>query len=215
MNAAIRKRAPSSRRAEAKALFRNAILDAAEEVFAEKGFHAARIQDIAARARTGVGTVYNHFEQKEDVLVALLDERTRVVVAAIEPRPGDGKDFERRARAQLARMLAALAKHRAFFGVAFEYGLIGPASAAGALVLKGRRVKQPERFRAAMLALLEDGVASGALAPRQPVRLVRFLGGALRAFMLDPQSTNEPFDPEERAAQVVDLFLHGAARRGR
>src|SRR5262249_11395598 len=62
------------RREEARALFRNAILEAAEEVFAERGFHGARIQDIAARARLAVGTVYNHFGQKEDVLRALLEE---------------------------------------------------------------------------------------------------------------------------------------------
>ena len=57
-------------REEAKQLFRNAILEAAEIVFSERGFHAARIQDIAARARIAVGTVYNHFEQKEDVLAS-------------------------------------------------------------------------------------------------------------------------------------------------
>ena len=65
-------------RSEAKALFRNAILDAAEIVFAERGFHEARIQDIAARARIAVGTVYNHFETKEDVLAA---QRVREALA--------------------------------------------------------------------------------------------------------------------------------------
>ena len=38
------------RRDEARALFRNAILDAAESVFAQRGFHGARIQDIAEQA---------------------------------------------------------------------------------------------------------------------------------------------------------------------
>ena len=69
------------RRDEARALFRNAILDAAEAVFAERGFHGARIQDVAARARIAVGTVYNHFAQKDDVLAALLEERTEGLLA--------------------------------------------------------------------------------------------------------------------------------------
>ena len=64
------------RRDEAKALFRNAILEAAEEVFATEGFHAARMKDIADRARIAVGTIYNHFEEKDDVLYALIEERT-------------------------------------------------------------------------------------------------------------------------------------------
>ena len=55
-----------------KALFRKAILDAGEEVFASAGFYGAKVQDIAARAGVAVGTIYNHFGQKEDVLIALL-----------------------------------------------------------------------------------------------------------------------------------------------
>ena len=49
-------RSPPRRRDEARALFRNAILDAAEAVFAEHGFHGAHVQDIADRARIAVGT---------------------------------------------------------------------------------------------------------------------------------------------------------------
>ena len=72
------------RREEVRDLFRTAILDAAEAVFAEDGFEAARIQDIAARARIGVGTVYNHFDKKEDVLAELVDERTGEVIRLLE-----------------------------------------------------------------------------------------------------------------------------------
>ena len=92
MNEASLPEAPLSRREEAKALFRNAILDAAERVFAEHGFHVARIQDVAKQARIGVGTVYNHFEQKEDLLLALLEDRTGEVLACLAARPeGDSR----------------------------------------------------------------------------------------------------------------------------
>src|SRR5215469_7256927 len=92
---------PPSRRDEARALFRNAILDAAEAVFAERGFHGARIQDIAARARTAVGTVYNHFEHKDDVLHALLEERTEELLEQLRPRPGDPTPFPPRLEARV------------------------------------------------------------------------------------------------------------------
>src|SRR5580658_1642295 len=90
------------RRDEARALFRNAILDAAEAVFAERGFHGARIQDIAERARIAVGTVYNHFEQKDDVLSALLEERTEGLLAQVRAREGDPADFRARLHARMA-----------------------------------------------------------------------------------------------------------------
>src|SRR5579872_3681161 len=101
MNAATAKL--PRRRDEARALFRNAILDAAEAVFAERGFHGARIQDIAQRARIAVGTVYNHFEQKDDVLAALLELRSEELMAQLLPARGDPKPFTSRLRARVAR----------------------------------------------------------------------------------------------------------------
>src|ERR1019366_1723528 len=97
---------PPRRRDEARALFRNAILDAAEAVFAERGFHGARIQDIAERARIAVGTVYNHFSQKDDVLSALLEERTEGLLAQVRAGGDDPKAFRPRLEARVARMLA-------------------------------------------------------------------------------------------------------------
>ena len=95
---------PLRRRDEARALFRNAILDAAEAVFAERGFHGARIQDIAERARTAVGTVYNHFEDKDDVLGALLEKRSEEMASQLHDVPDDRGPFEARLRARVGRL---------------------------------------------------------------------------------------------------------------
>ena len=48
-----------------------AILDAAAEVFAEQSFEAASMEAIAERAGTSIGSVYQFFEKKQDVFVAL------------------------------------------------------------------------------------------------------------------------------------------------
>lgn len=48
------------------------LLDAALDVFFEKGFAAARLEDIAARAGVSKGTVYLYFNSKEDVFDALV-----------------------------------------------------------------------------------------------------------------------------------------------
>src|SRR5450432_1694759 len=93
-----------SLRDEAKSLYRNAILKAAEEVFAERGFFAARIQDIAERGGFAVGTVYKHFEQKEDVLRALLIERVASMELALAPREGDPPGWEDKLITRLARL---------------------------------------------------------------------------------------------------------------
>ena len=54
---------------------RNLITDAAVEVFAEKGFHQARISDIAQRAGIADGTIYLYFKNKEDLLLSIFEEK--------------------------------------------------------------------------------------------------------------------------------------------
>lgn len=54
---------------------RTLITEAAVEVFAEKGFHAARISDIARRAGVADGTIYLYFKNKEDLLLSIFEEK--------------------------------------------------------------------------------------------------------------------------------------------
>mgnify|MGYP000131360133 CR=1 FL=1 len=59
--------------AEQKEAKRETILAAAREVFAEKGFHAAGIADIAMRLDVGHGTIYRYFKNKLDIFLTLYD----------------------------------------------------------------------------------------------------------------------------------------------
>lgn len=212
MSATSARRTPALRRRdEAKALFRNAILEAAEQVFAERGFHGARIQDIAEQARIAVGTVYNHFEQKEDVLRALLEERSEELFAEFAPLPTDPADFEGKLAARFTRMLRHIQRHHSFLVVAAENGLFAK-TAAGAL--GGKRVKHIERFRASLRELVEEGLASGELEPHDPTHLTLFLGGMLRGFTIGAVE-GRVTDPEADAKLIAHMFLNGAGRAPR
>ena len=57
------------------------LLDAAMVVFARRGYHAARVDDIVKVARTSHGTFYLYFSNKEDLLRALVSEAGEVVAA--------------------------------------------------------------------------------------------------------------------------------------
>lgn len=59
-------------RARQKALRHERILDAALQLFREAGYDAVRTEDIAAAAEVSVGTLYNYFENKGDLLLALV-----------------------------------------------------------------------------------------------------------------------------------------------
>jgi TetR/AcrR family transcriptional regulator, cholesterol catabolism regulator len=65
----------------------NEILAAAGEVFHEKGYQAARIEDIAARVGILKGSLYYYIESKEDLLFALSDQAHSSGVASIAEPP--------------------------------------------------------------------------------------------------------------------------------
>lgn len=75
---------------------RAAILDAAMALFAERGFDATPVKDVAAEAGVATGLIFHYFGAKEGLLEALIDERTALPllnstideIVASEPRPG-------------------------------------------------------------------------------------------------------------------------------
>ncbi|MCW2964011.1 MAG: TetR family transcriptional regulator [Actinomycetia bacterium] len=59
------------------------VLDAAREVFAEQGIDAP-VTDIAERAGVGVGTIFRRFPTKDDLLVAVVEQRTVQLIDAAD-----------------------------------------------------------------------------------------------------------------------------------
>jgi AcrR family transcriptional regulator len=58
---------------ELRAKRRQELLQAAQRVFAAKGFHAANVADVAAEAGVSQGTVYHYFDSKETLLMAVFE----------------------------------------------------------------------------------------------------------------------------------------------
>jgi len=84
------------------------IIAAALAVFSEKGFAAARLDDIAARAGISKGALYLYFETKEDLFQAVVTEAVApnidIVGGMIDRYDGDFASLARMAVAQLARV---------------------------------------------------------------------------------------------------------------
>lgn len=67
-------------------LRKNQILDASATVFSQKGYHASTIRDIAKQAGIADGTIYNYFESKPALLIALF-QRMRDTLIQDETAP--------------------------------------------------------------------------------------------------------------------------------
>ena len=103
-----------------------AILTAAEQVFANKGLHAAHMGEIAALAGVAVGTLYNHFADRDALLAGLLEARRAELMARIDEALGAGASgarrpvFRDRLRAFLQAVLAHKVAHRRFFQILMQ-----------------------------------------------------------------------------------------------
>lgn len=98
--------APRGVRAEKTAMRRAAILAAALDEFSERGFAAARLDDVARRAGVAKGTIYLYFEDKEALFQELITTMMGPLVADLKALPNQ----ELPPRAALEHLLAVFAK---------------------------------------------------------------------------------------------------------
>ena len=94
-------------------VYRQHILEAAERVFAERGFEAAKVQEISQLAGLSMGTIYAIFPSKQDLHRAILEVR--------------GQELLGLARAVAARRLPPREALRALIELYVDYFLAHPA----------------------------------------------------------------------------------------
>ncbi len=80
-------RKPAKNRAEKSEARRQAIVTAALEEFCARGFAAARLDDVAARAGVAKGTIYLHFDDKEALFREIVGTMLVPLVAVLEEAP--------------------------------------------------------------------------------------------------------------------------------
>jgi AcrR family transcriptional regulator len=185
---------------------RNAILEAAEEVFARDGIARARVDRIAARAGVSVGSVYNHVGDRDALFAATLALRRAEILEALERAVDEAKgegpriELERLAHAVLDRV----DRHRGFFAIVLE-------SADGP-----KRTTKPSETVAALQAhvdavvrrAIRRGTMRGDLADHHTVLFVGMLRAAIRERVAHPEGPS----PEAWARSLVALFFDGAAK---
>ncbi|HZU00398.1 MAG TPA: helix-turn-helix domain-containing protein, partial [Ktedonobacteraceae bacterium] len=81
------------------------ILQVAEEVLMEKGYHETSMDEIAARVGVAKGTVYLHFPSKEDLVVAIFARDMQQFLRAVETAIEGAAASELTARAKLEAVL--------------------------------------------------------------------------------------------------------------
>ena len=92
---------PIGKREQTKVLNRQAILEAAREVFGEMGYDNATVRDIIRRTGLAAGTFYNYYRSKEEVAAALSDDGARRFAPILKAQRAQASDFESFVRAAI------------------------------------------------------------------------------------------------------------------
>jgi len=197
---------PKTVREKAKAMYREAVLKAAEQVFTEDGIRGARMRDIAKQAGVSVGTVYNHFSQKEEIVTALVAEHERQCYRAFAAQPGDPEDFVGAMRARHGRLIELTAQHVGFYSLAINDGFLDPHRDVTSVPVSVTGESMRNRFGNAAVELFEQGIREGIVRNLDPIRLEYFYVAAVKGVIV--LAINDPkTNLTEEGNVVLDLFL--------
>jgi AcrR family transcriptional regulator len=143
----------------AKLATRERILDAALEVFARKGYHRAIVDDIVRASRTSKGAVYHHFPNKEAVFLALVDEFSARLAAAVAAAIGTRRGALAKVEAALTAALTTFADNERLARlILLEAVSLGPTYQA-------KRAEVTGRFAALIRGYLDEAAGDGSIAP--------------------------------------------------
>ncbi len=193
---------------------RRQILEAAAGIFAERGYAAATIADIARRARVAEGTIYNYFRSKEDLLIHI-------------PRSLAGQVFDRReelpdvrSAAEAERALHVLGRtmvDRVHANLRFLRVFLPALPHLSRHAREEFMRLMPMAVAGTVEAHLRRGQARGVYRPDlDPAIAGRALPGIMFVFVLYQQvllgRRVTPAAYDEIIRESVRLFLHGALR---
>jgi TetR/AcrR family transcriptional regulator, cholesterol catabolism regulator len=187
---------------------RDEILDAAAQIFSQKGYHASSMQDIAEAVSLQKASLYHHVSSKQEILLALLDRALDLLIellsaVAEQPLPADLK-----LKTAIISYVEALADHRQLASILLlEHRSLETA-------LKERHIPRRDRFERLWRSLIQEGIGQGIFSSYDPAITTRALLGAMNWTITWYQPGGSQ-SAKEIATQYADLVLKGLYARDR
>jgi TetR/AcrR family fatty acid metabolism transcriptional regulator len=188
------------------------LLYAAKRVFAARGYAAANIADICAEAGVARGTIYQYFQNKRDVLIALLDDVAARVGRVLRERPQvavpKGSKFEvavivKFCRARLREMLQEI-----FIDEEILRLLLREARGVDGVVDRAI-AKIDAMILREMEADIRAAQAGRVMRKVPPKLAARYLLGGVENMILAAIAADEPIDIAAIVDTAVELQLFG------
>jgi AcrR family transcriptional regulator len=184
---------------------------AAVEAFAEDGYSAATIEDIAARADVAASSVYNHFNSKAGVAQALSERALRVHSEYVSAAWAiEGSPTERLIAAAGATLAFARDQPTLFQAISLSYlGPLGlfPSDTAAAAAIAERRREQFDRICAALGAAID----AGEIRPLDVPATAQFLIATWAGVLTMHSGPGAPVDSADALAAGLRAVFEGLA----
>lgn len=202
------KRTRRSVREESRAVYRQAIVEAAMRIFGQTGFHETKIADIATEAGVATGTLYNYFSSKEEIFQSILDDG-RARLAAELAKQVTVEDPLARLREVVRVMFEFLEEHGVLFTIYMQLG-------ANPMDFKRADDCGDEEFRQQFLGLLAGSITEAGDRVRAdfPAETLAWVfGGLMHGAITEWIVGGCQPGLRTKTETIMELFLNGATPR--
>jgi len=187
---------------------RDEILNAAAQIFSQKGYHATSMQDIAEAVQLQKASLYHHISSKQDILLALLDKALDMLIECMQAVLQQPLTPDAKLRQAMCVYLETLLQHRDLAAVLLlEHRSLDPEYHA-------RHIPRRDRFEKLWRELICEGQQQGIFNTHDPALASRAVLGVLN-WTITWYRDSGPLAPSVLAERLSDLFLSGLLARVR
>jgi len=181
---------------------RQDILDAAAQVFRQKGFHGASMNDIADAVKLRKASLYHHVSSKQEILLEILDQALELLLGRISPITESNTPADEKLRLMIREYLQILVDNIDLAAVLlFEHRALEHRQ-------HNRHVPNRDKFEALWRNVLVEGVRSKVFKCDDPGLATRALLGVLN-WTITWYRPNGEKTIEQIADDYTNLFLDG------
>lgn len=197
-------------RREMAQISRKKILRSAERTFAKNGYEAATVADITANAGLSVGLFYHHFESKDDVYNAIVDDRLVGLLELFEKRIARSADPREKLNGMIRASVEFFEKRRQFFRMRHSISLAMWMMDDGAI--GGNAAKRLKTIENLSNDVMREAVAAGVLIALAPNTLRLICRSIIVTMFQDWVDRNDRSSPEEKARTIRRIFFEGVGK---
>jgi AcrR family transcriptional regulator len=188
----------------------NSISQVAKEVFAERGYQGATLEDVAQRLGMSKATIYIYYKNKDDLFLHVVENLVASNLEAITQEAQAPKEPIETLSRMVYTMISFYERERDFFRIYLheKHGLEVAPKDPHKRTLRDMYIQAVDH----LASVLQEGMDAGQIRPMGSRRLAFYLHEMMNTVLVQRIQGKAKTSIDEDVSQLLDLFLHGAER---